>query len=367
MKRKLQPKRILLIGILLISIINLKAQKQTVSGTVISAVDGMPLSGVSVMPQGASSGTTTDDKGKYSLSVSAGKAKIVFSYTGFILQTIDVNNRSVIDVSISRSNNQLSDVVVIGYGTRSKRDVTTAISTLGADRISKTVASSPELLMQGQMSGVQVIGNNGDPNARPVVRIRGTNTWGISDPLYVIDGIPIKEYGAGVEALTLDGQYNRGSINIMAMIDPNDIESISVLKDASAGAIYGVRAANGVILITTKKGKSGKATVNYSQRNGIQNVVKKLHLLNTKQYADFNNALYASDPASIGSRDILNYVFDPADPRYLGNSPTYDWQKAVRHKNAGTQDYSVNVSGWQRQRQTTSCHLGITTKWSKHS
>ena len=208
-----------------------------------------------------------------------GKAKIVFSYTGFILQTIDVNNRSVINVSISRSNNQLSDVVVIGYGTRSKRDVTTAISTLGADRISKTVASSPELLMQGQMSGVQVIGNNGDPNARPVVRIRGTNTWGISDPLYVIDGIPIKEYGAGVEALTLDGQYNRGSINIMAMIDPNDIESISVLKDASAGAIYGVRAANGVILITTKKGKSGKATVNYSQRNGFINVVKKLNLI----------------------------------------------------------------------------------------
>jgi TonB-linked SusC/RagA family outer membrane protein len=330
---------------MLISIINLQAQKQTVSGTVTSIEDGAPLPGVSVMVEGASSGAVTDDNGRYSLSIPDGKAKIIFSYTGFILQTIDVNKRSAINVSLSRGSNQLSDVVVIGYGTRSKRDVTTAISTLDAGRISKTVASSPELLMQGQMSGVQVIGNNGDPNVRPVVRIRGTNTWGITDPLYVIDGIPIKEYGAGVEALTLVGQYNRGPINIMAMIDPNDIESISVLKDASAGAIYGVRAANGVILITTKRGKSGKPSVNYSQRNGIKNVVKRLDLLNTKQYADFTNALYASDPASIGSRNGDNYVFDPADPRYLGNSPTYDWFEAVRNKNAVSQDYSVNVSG----------------------
>jgi TonB-linked SusC/RagA family outer membrane protein len=346
MRKKISLKRILLICVILFNVVNLKAQKQTVSGTVTSSNDGSPLSGVSVMVQGASSGVTTDDKGNYKLDVPGGKSKIIFSNIGFNSQTININNRSVINFSMSKSNNQLPDVVVIGYGTRSKRDLTTAVSNLGAEQISKTVALSPELLMQGQMSGVQVIGNNGNPGQRPTVRIRGTNTWGISDPLYVIDGIPIKEYGAGVEALSLTGQYNRGNINIMQMIDPNDIESISVLKDASAGAIYGVRAANGVILITTKKGKLGKPQVSYSQRNGIQNVVKKLKLLNTKQYVDYNNALYASNlAASSAGRNVDNYVFDPSDPRYLGNSPTYDWQDAVRNKNAALNNYDVNVSG----------------------
>lgn len=344
MKEKSKPKLIILICAMLMLSLYANAQVQNVSGIVTSA-GGEPLVGVSVLLQGTSTGTVTDAKGKYSLNVPGGDAKIVFSYIGFILQTIDINNRSVINVLMNRSDIQLSDVVVIGYGTRSKRDVTSSISTLGADKISKTVAASPELLLQGQVSGVQVIGNNGDPNQRPTVRIRGTNTWGITDPLYVIDGIPIKEYGAGIEALTLVGQYNRGPINIMAMIDPNDIESISVLKDASAGAIYGVRAANGVILITTKKGKSGKPSINYSQRIDMKNVVKRLDLLNTKQYADFNNALYASDPASSGSRNGDNYVFDPTNPKYLGNSPTYDWFEAVRNKNAVSQDYSVNVSG----------------------
>jgi TonB-linked SusC/RagA family outer membrane protein len=346
MKSKISPKLVLCFFLIFPFSSGLYAQNKTISGTVTSSEDRSRLDGVSVMVQGlATSATASNNQGKYSLSIPGGKVIIVFSHVGFITQTIEVNNRSIINISMDRSSNQLSDVIVVGYGTRSKRDVTSSISTIGADKISKTFASTPELLMQGQIPGVQVSGNSGNPSTRPVVRIRGTNTWGISDPLYVIDGIPIKEYGAGVEALSLTGQYNRGDINIMTMIDPNDIESISVLKDASAAAIYGVRAANGVILITTKKGRSGKPTVTYSQRHTIQNVVKKLKLLNTKQYIDYNNALYASDPASINSRDVNNYVFDPADPRYLGNSPTYDWQDAVRNKNASTQDYSVNIAG----------------------
>jgi TonB-dependent starch-binding outer membrane protein SusC len=313
-----------------------------ITGTVTS-VSGESMPGVNVLLKGTTNGTTTDAEGRFSLAVPQPDAVLVFSFIGYISQEISLNGRSVVDVVLVEDVKTLEEVVVVGYGTRAKRDVTTSISTLNAEKIAKLVPSSPELLMQGQMSGVQVIGNQGNPNARPTVRIRGTNTWGITDPLYVIDGIPVKEYGAGIEGQA--DQWVRGYMNIMSMIDPNDIESISVLKDASAGAIYGVRAANGVVLITTKKGKKGAPSINYSQRFAMQNVTKRLDLLNTRQYTDFTNALYASDPLSSGSRDGLNYVFDPADPGYLGNSPTYDWQTAVRQKNALIQDYAVNVSG----------------------
>jgi TonB-linked SusC/RagA family outer membrane protein len=314
----------------------------TIHGTVTSETGG-PMPGVNVLLKGTTLGTTTDANGNYSLSDLPDDAILVFSFIGYIAQEVAVNGRSIVDMTLAEDVKTLDEIVVVGYGTRSKRDVTTSISTLNSEKISKLVPSSPELLMQGQMSGVQVIGNQGNLNARPTVRIRGTNTWGIADPLYVIDGIPVKEYGAGIEGQA--DQWVRGYMNIMSLIDPNDIESISVLKDASAGAIYGVRAANGVILITTKKGKKGTPTVNYSQRMAVQNVTKKLDVLNTGQYADFMNALYASDPTSSGSRDGLNYVFDPNDPGYLGNSPTYDWQTAVQQKNALIQDYNVNVSG----------------------
>lgn len=317
-------------------------QQKPVTGRVTDA-SGSILPGVSVVVKGTTYGTVTDNNGKYSLSNVPENATLQFSFIGMKQQEIMVGNRNNLDVVMAEQTVGLDDVVVIGYGSRSKRDVTTAISTISADKITKVVASTPELLMQGQMSGVQVSGNQGNPNARPTVRIRGTNTWGVADPLYVIDGIPVKEWGAGVEGS--QDQYTRGGINVMSMIDPNDIESISVLKDASASAIYGVRASNGVVLITTKKGRKEKTTVNYSQRFGFLNLRQEIKLLNAQQYVDFNNALYASDPSSDGSRSPLNEVFRPENPNYLGKMDTYNWQEAVKNKNAMTQDYSVNVSG----------------------
>ena len=317
-------------------------QGKSVSGKVAdSSGEGLP--GVSVVVKGTTNGTISDTNGNYSLSNIPENATLQFSFVGMKGQEVVVGGKTTLNVKLEEETIGIDEVVAIGYGTRSKRDVTTAISTVGSDKISKVVPSSPELLMQGQMSGVQIIGNQGNPNARPTVRIRGTNTFGISDPLYVIDGIPIKEYGAGIEGIR--DQYTRGGINIMAMIDPNDIESISVLKDASSAAIYGVRASNGVVLITTKKGRKEKATVNYSQRFGIQNLNQEIKLLNTKQYVDFNNALFASDPTSDGSRSPLNEVFRPENPNYMGKNETYNWQDAVKNKNALTQDYSLNVSG----------------------
>ncbi|WP_026472900.1 SusC/RagA family TonB-linked outer membrane protein [Alkaliflexus imshenetskii] len=179
---------------------------------------------------------------------------------------------------------------------------------------------------------------------RPTVRIRGTNTWGVTEPLYVIDGVAITEFGSGSEGGHAGNQDLRGPLNIMTMIDPNDIESISILKDASAAAIYGVRAANGVVLITTKKGRRDKPSVDFSARYGIQSITQELNWLSTPQYAKFVPEIWATNPDLAPAPENAGR-FDPNDSRYLGNSPTYNWQDAIRHKNAPTSDVSVRVSG----------------------
>lgn len=326
------------------SVISSIAQQnqKKVSGNVTDKT-GEPIIGASVAVKGATIGTVTDIDGNFILNV-PDNAVLSISYIGYQTQEISVRNQTVINVKLSEDSQALEEVVVIGYGTRSKRDVTTAISNVGAETIGKTISMSAENAMQGTMSGVQVSGTSGDPMSRPTIRIRGTNTWGVSDPLYVVDGIPITEMGAGIEGADARIKDVRGPLNIMTLIDPNDIESISVLKDASAAAIYGVRAANGVVLITTKKGRQDKPTVDFSTRFGVQNITQELNWLTTPQYTKFVQGVFASDPEK--NPDEANTGrFDPSSSRYLGNSPTYNWEDAVRNKNALTQDYSVKVSG----------------------
>ncbi|MDR2968767.1 MAG: TonB-dependent receptor [Tannerellaceae bacterium] len=306
---------------------------------------GETVIGASIAIKGTTTGTVTDVDGNFSLNV-PDNAVLVISYVGFNPQEIPVGNQSVINITLSENTQALDEVVVIGYGTRSKRDVTTAISNVGAETIGKSIAMSAENAMQGTMSGVQVSGTSGDPMSRPTIRIRGTNTWGVSDPLYVVDGIPITELGAGIEGKE-NARYSdvRGPMNIMTMIDPGDIESISVLKDASAAAIYGVRASNGVVLITTKRGRQDKPSVDFSARFGVQNITQELDWLTTPEYTKFVQGVFASDPEKAPNEDNIGR-FDPADKeRYLGNSPTYNWQDAVRNKNAASRDYSVKISG----------------------
>jgi len=316
----------------------------TVTGQVIDKT-GEPLIGVNVALKGAANGSITDVEGKYSLTVPPANAVMQFSYVGYVTQEMAVGSKTEINVTLLEDTKKLNEVVVIGYGSREKKDITTAISNVDSKTIDKSVSMSAENAMQGTMSGVQVSSNDGNPMNRPTIRIRGTNTWGVADPLYVIDGIPITELGAGIE-----GQEDariadvRGPLNIMTMIDPGDIESISVLKDASAAAIYGVRAANGVILITTKKGRKDKPSVDLTMRYGSQTITQTLNWLTTPQYTKFVQGMYASDPTVAVSTDNAGR-FDPNDPRYLGNSPTYNWQNAARTMNAPMQDYSVKVSG----------------------
>jgi TonB-linked SusC/RagA family outer membrane protein len=316
-----------------------------VTGKVIAAGDNQAIPGVTVMVKGTSIGTITDLMGNYSLAIPAGGKMLVFTFVGMNPQEVQIGGQSVINVSMGENVVGLGEVVAIGYGSRARKDITTAISTINTQDISKSVSMSSELSMQGRMTGVQVESGGGNPMARPTIRIRGVNTWGVSSPLYIIDGVPVTEFGAGIEGLEDPRAADvRGPLNIMTMIDPNDIESISVLKDASAAAIYGVRAANGVILITTKKGRGDKPVVEFSSRFGIQNITQKTDLMNTQQYTKFISGNIASDPTLPISPDNVG-LFDPTSKLYLGNSPTYNWQDAIKNKNALLKDYSVRVSG----------------------
>ncbi len=321
-------------------------QQQSVTGKVTDSQTGSPMPGVNVVIKGTTTGTSTDAEGKYTLSMTDKNVTLVFSFIGYVTQEIPLSGRTILDVALAPEVTGLEEVVVIGYGTRVKKDVTASISAIDASKIQNVVTMTGEMAMQGKMSGVQVSGNTGNPMNRPTVRIRGTNTWGVSTPLYVIDGVPVVEYGAGIEGLEDPRASDvRGPINIMSTIDPNDIESISVLKDASAAAIYGVRAANGVILITTKKGRVGdKVAIEIGARYGFQNITQKLDVLNTEQYTKFIQDVYASDPTSTVAAENVG-LFDPASPKYLGNSPTYDWMDANNVKNAPTQDYTFRISG----------------------
>ncbi len=219
------------------------SQQMKITGTVTDASTSEPLPGVNVVVEGTQQGVVTDANGNYTIVVPGSNSVLVFSYVGYNMEKKEVLGQSVIDISLIQDILSLEEVVVIGYGTREKKDITTSIATLNSEDISNSQSITPEMAMQGKSAGVFVESGGGNPNARPTVRIRGTNTWGVADPLYVIDGVPVTEYGSGAESSTGAGsswnqsalaQDVRGNMNVMSMINPNDIESISILKDASA-------------------------------------------------------------------------------------------------------------------------------------
>ncbi|HYG20774.1 MAG TPA: TonB-dependent receptor [Ohtaekwangia sp.] len=333
-----------------------QAQQRTVTGKVTDAADGSAVPGVSVVIKGTTNGTVTDADGNYSLGASDADI-LAFSFIGFETLEIPVGQQTVVNASMVASIEQLGEVVVIGYGEREKKDLTGAISTVNAEDLSKSHAINPELAMQGKMAGVFVSTPGGNPNARPQVRIRGVGTFNNAEPLYVVDGVPLFEFGESVTSGVVGDL--RGDVNVFSLINPNDIESISVLKDASSAAIYGVRAANGVILITTKKGKMGRPRVELNASRGIQNIAQKFDVLNTAEFAALqqemlqNDLLYRRDHAPSADPGALPLwdtnaqfnVFNPAHPDYLGNSPTYNWQKELLNENAVVEDYSARVSG----------------------
>jgi len=294
--------------ILLVLMQTMVFAQSSVSGQVTSEEDGTTLPGVAVKIKGTSKGVVTDIDGRYSIELTEGENTLVFSYVGMQTQEVAVDGRSTIDVELSTSAEELSEVVVVGYGTQKKADVTTSIASLDNENIENVPASySFEGAMQGQMAGVNVTSSSATPGAAINVNVRGVTSIGASSqPLYVVDGIPM--VSRNNSALNSNIQ----PINPMADINPNDIESITVLKDAASAAIYGSRGANGVILITTKKGEVGVTKFNVGYYTGISEVTNTPNLMSSKQWIEFLNVAAEND--GFGENYWNSRIADPNDP-----------------------------------------------------
>ncbi|MBC7849035.1 MAG: TonB-dependent receptor [Chitinophagaceae bacterium] len=356
MSKKLFRFSIILIQSLLLFLTSFAQQTIRVTGRIAEEGSNNSVVGASVVVKGNNKiGTVTGDDGNFSIQVPS-NATLIISSLGYVKKEIEVNNQGTLNVNLVSQTGQLSDVVVIGYGSRQRKDLVGSVAGIRPRDIERSSSLTPEVAMQGQMAGVQVTQGSGDPTARVNIRIRGTNTFapnGSADPLYVIDGIPIIEGGQGVTPDPVNDPTRRGGINLYTIINPNDIESLTVLKDAAATAAYGVRGANGVILITTKTGRGNKMRIDLDVTYGIQKIPKTYDVLTTPQYVKFYNDSYNANPDKGPGNTIIpiqnatdfSNLWDPSNPQYIGGRSTYDWQDAIQNKNAVIQDYNLRASG----------------------
>ncbi|WP_439585300.1 SusC/RagA family TonB-linked outer membrane protein [Dyadobacter bucti] len=305
------------------------ASAVSLSGTVTDSNTGEALPGASVIVKGTENGTTTDNDGKYQLLNVAENATLVFSFIGYLPTEVPVDNRSVVDVKLTLDSKSLSEVVVVGYGTVSKKNVTGAVSSVGGDEIKNMPLRTASDALQGKAAGVMVTQSSGSPGSAGVVRIRGIGSINNSnEPLYIVDGLP---------------QSNIGWLN------PNDIETMDIHKDASAAAIYGSRASNGLVIITTKKGsKKDAINVSFDAYYGLQSPWKRPQMLNAEEFITYKNraaeAAGATLPISAAMKDeALRFV--TANTGAAGT----DWWKQITDSNAPVQSYNVNVSGGSKK------------------
>lgn len=312
MKKRLLV-RIHFLSLLLLLCTATLAQNKIISGRVTDA-GGNPMQGVSVTPRGGGPGTTTDANGNFRISVAGNVPTLLFSSVGFDTKELPAK-AGVVNVSLATTNTSLNEVIVIGYGAQRKKDLTGSVATVSSKDFQKGAITSPEQLIAGKVPGVSIISNSGQPGVGSTIRIRGGSSLNASnDPLIVIDGVP------------LDNDPISGAGSNLTFINPNDIESFTVLKDASATAIYGTRASNGVIIITTKKGRSDALKVNFNTVNSISAITKKVSVLSGDQV-----------------RDIVNANGTAAQKAMLGSANT-DWQNEIYRAATGT-DNNISVSG----------------------
>ncbi|MDF1570747.1 MAG: TonB-dependent receptor [Bacteroidales bacterium] len=291
---------------------SLFAQEHTLEGVVKDAESGEEIIGASVLEQGTLNGTITGVSGEFSLTVSSPDAILVVSSVGYQEQIVPVENQVFIEVNLELKLEELDEVVVIGYGSQKKKVVTGAISSVSGEEINSTPTLRVDQAMQGRTAGVQVTNLSGQPGEAPTVRIRGAGTTGNAEPLYIVDGMAV----GGIDYL-----------------NPGDIESIDVLKDAASAAIYGARAANGVVLITTKSGTQGVMNVTYSGYYGVQNVANKIDMLNADQYRELMNE---------GARNA-----ERTEPFDLNEIAAYNtnWQDYLFHENVPMTNHELSVTG----------------------
>lgn len=316
---------------------------KTITGTIVDE-SGLPIIGANVVEKGTTNGTVTDMDGNFSLNVSSENAVVVVSYIGYLDQQLAVNSQKNWNLVLKEDSQNLDEVVVVGYGTVKKRDLTGAVASVSAEKIEQVAVANPALALQGRVPGVLVEQTDFSPGSSPKIRVRGNRSFNASnDPLYVVDGMPLT---TGLEA-----------------INPSDIESIDVLKDASATAIYGSRGANGVIIVTTKKGKEGRVQVNYDGYVGVQTVAKKMDLMNGAEWTEALREAYratgmyhsdvpsaeedaqmprlAADPYALQSVLMAydeNGNYDPSKVR------SFDWLDATLHSSL-IHNHNLNIRG----------------------
>lgn len=320
-----------LVLILLMFSLSALAQ-QVITGKVIDAKTNEPLAGATLKIEGSQAGTQTNVNGEFSLSYGSLPAKVQVSFVGYLSRTVEVRDTQKLTVSLEPDMALLDDVVVIGYGTARKSDITGAVSSVSEKDFNKGINISPEQLIAGKVSGVQIVQTSGEPGGGISVNIRGMGSLNAGNsPLYVIDGFPIdNSVTVGGTGANFTGM--RTARNPLNSINPSDIASIEVLKDASATAIYGSRGANGVVLITTKKGKTGGLKVNYDAYYGVQNIMNDLNLMTAAQYKEVMNSLI---DAGAGSATLKI-------GEYSGGT---DWLQQMYAKNAPIQNHNISFSG----------------------
>ena len=290
----------------------LYSQEKLITGKITDSL-GAPIVNATVMARGATKGTQTDATGSFRLAVPAGATTLVVSSVGFSTREVSISGD--LNITLQHANQALTEVVVIGYGTVRKKDLTGSVTTVTARDFQSGVINTPEQLIQGKVPGVVITPNSGQPGAGSTIRIRGGSSLSASnDPLIVVDGVP------------LDNGSISGASNALSFINPNDIESFTILKDASAAAIYGTRASNGVILITTKKGRGGALKVNFNSVNSVSAVIKKVDVLSADEF-----------------RAIVNARGTAAQKAMLGAANT-DWQDEIYRK-AFASDNNISISG----------------------
>jgi TonB-linked SusC/RagA family outer membrane protein len=309
------------------------AQSPGIKGKVTSAADQAPLPGINVLVKNSTTGTTTNAEGFYEIQA-GDEAILVFSGIGYLSQDVAVKRRTQIHVQLSDDTRQLNELVVVGYGTQKKRDLTGSVSSLDNKDFNKGVQTSVDQLISGRSAGVQVTQASSEPGGGVSIRIRGANSINASnEPLYVIDGFPIDNSSVVPGSTVVTESAPRNPLNAL---NPNDIESVEILKDASATAIYGSRGANGVILITTKKGTKGKLNVNYAVSGGISEVAKRVPVLNAKQYMGLLNDLRADQKQTP--------EFTSEQIAQIGEGT--NWQKEI-FRSGSVQNHQLSFSGGQ--------------------
>ncbi|MBP3589017.1 MAG: TonB-dependent receptor [Muribaculaceae bacterium] len=315
----------------------------TVTGTVLEAT-GDPIIGASVVEKGQKGGVTTDIDGNFTIKVQKADATLVISYIGMKTEEIKLNGRTKVEVTLHDSSEALNELVVVGYGTQKRSDITGSVASLSEDQMRQSIVTNADQMLQGKVAGVQVTQNSGAPGGATSVRIRGASSLNSSnEPLYIIDGVPM---GGSTSIGGFDwmgGSNGQTTVNPLASIAPSDIVSIDVLKDASACAIYGAAGANGVVMVTTRRGSAGKTNITYDGYVAWQQVAKKLDMMDLREYAQYQTQLYEE-----GILNDSNYDKMYSDPSILGKGT--DWQDEI-FRTAMMQSHQVGVTGGNEKTQ----------------